>query len=324
MTRLLFEHHPRIGHRYVSELRARVRHESGGYLVATNRDGFRTREFTARSTPGRQRVLLFGDSFTAGDGVSNGRRFGDLLERVLPDLEVLNFGLPATGTDQQYLSYLEYAAGLGHDLVVIAVLVENIRRVMAPYRGFVHRGTVVCYAKPYFTADDGRLTLHNVPVRRDPLDSDELQAAIDRSQLAEVTQGFGYGRPVPEYDDPEGPAWQLLRLILTSWIRDEQQRRPGHLSPVMVVPLPLFSHVEGDADPTSYQARFAELAASTGCHLHDPLPDLLHYPQDERRAFRFVKDIHPTPAGHHALAASMAPALERALASQRPSNEGRP
>ena len=57
-----------------------------------------------RSTPGyvkpqrRMRVLVFGDSFTAGDGVSNGSRYSDVLETLLPPpTEVHNFGLPGSG-----------------------------------------------------------------------------------------------------------------------------------------------------------------------------------------------------------------------------------
>ena len=42
-----------------------------------------------------------GDSFTAADGVSNRQRYSDLLEARLPGIEVYNFGLPGTGTDQQ-------------------------------------------------------------------------------------------------------------------------------------------------------------------------------------------------------------------------------
>ncbi len=43
------------------------------------------------------------------------------------------------------------------------------------------------------------------------------------------------------------------------------------------------------------------------------LPDLLRYPAEQRRRFRFEKDVHPTPEGHEALAASLAPALARVL-----------
>lgn len=80
------------------------------------------------------------------------------------------------------------------------------------------------------------------------------------------------------------------------------------------MPLPLPQHLDQVCDAGPYQRRFAELARDTGCALHDPLPDLLAYPAAVRRAFRWPTDIHFTPAGHQAVAKSMAPALEQLLA----------
>ena len=106
--RQIFKYDPIIGYRYIPGLRARIPHEGGGYLFQVNSSGFRCRhDFTPRKKEGKRRILLFGDSFTAGDGVSDGKRFGDILEELIPDLEVYNFGLPGSGTDQQYLAYRE-------------------------------------------------------------------------------------------------------------------------------------------------------------------------------------------------------------------------
>ena len=130
----MFEYHPKIGYRFVPGLKARMPHESGGYLMRVNQSGFRCdHEFVQAKSNTTRRILLFGDSFTAGDGVSNPKRYGDLLEKILDNVEVYNFGLPGTGTDQQYLAYQEFARTLEHNLLIIAVLVENIRRVAAHY-----------------------------------------------------------------------------------------------------------------------------------------------------------------------------------------------
>ncbi len=43
MTRQLFQYDPTIGYHFVPNLKARVEHEAGGYLLRTNRDGFRCR-----------------------------------------------------------------------------------------------------------------------------------------------------------------------------------------------------------------------------------------------------------------------------------------
>lgn len=325
MSRQLLEYHPVFGHRFIPNLKARVPHESGGYLVRVNSSGFRcNREFVPGRQPGIRRVLVFGDSFTAGDGVANEKRYTDLLESQIPHLEVYNFGLPGTGTDQQYLVYRELAAGIDHDVLLISVLVENIRRVAARFRLYLDdQGQQVCFAKPYYEQVNGKLVLHNVPPSKDPIPVSELpgdqSGFVDRggrfSLLRKLTAAAGVKelaqrltryQPLPDYDRPQNNVWQLMRAILEEWIG-------GHAKRVILMPIPLHQYVEETADPSAYQERFRELAAATGCILHDPLPDLLRYSAGERRGFRFEQDVHLTPQGHAALAASLAPVLSRVL-----------
>ena len=121
----LFQHHPVIGYTFIPNLKTRIEHESGGYLVRTNAAAFRSEhEFSNPKTNGKCRVLLFGDSFTAGDAVSNKHRFGDVLETLIPDIEVYNFGLSGTGTDQHYLVWHEIANKFEYDVVVIVAQVD--------------------------------------------------------------------------------------------------------------------------------------------------------------------------------------------------------
>jgi hypothetical protein len=330
MWRQIFEYHPVIGHRYVPNLKARVPFDGGGYLTRVNEAGFRSEHpFRQARTSGFRRLLLFGDSYTAAEGVSNPQRYSDILEANVGGLEVYNFGLPGTGTDQQYLVWRELAAGVEHDLVVIAVFVENIRRIGARYRlYFDDAGRKVIYAKPYYTLADGNLHLHQVPPPRQPVELSELsaeeRAAVDEGGrfllLRQVATALGaksflqrhtHYQPLPEYDSSETPAWRLMRAILTKWVGEIGMEK------VLLMPLPLYQYVEELADPAPYQARFAELAHELGCALHDPLPDLLRYSPAERRQFRFEKDPHPTPEGHRALAASLQPMVERLLPPRR-------
>ena len=83
---------------------------------------------------------------------------------------------------------------------------------------------------------------------------------------------------------------------------------------MVLLPIPLPQHLDETSDPAAYQARFAELAAELGCHLHDPLPDLLAIAPPDRRQLRWQKDIHFTPAGHVALAKSLASSIAPILA----------
>ena len=330
--RQLYEYHPVVGYRYIPGLKARIPHEGGGYLMQVNEQGFRAdRPFARARTPGHRRVLVFGDSFTAGDAVPNRLRYTDLLETRLPEagtppVEVYNFGLSSTGTDQHYLIWREFARDIEHDLVVIAVFVENIRRVVAQFRP--HRdefGRERIYAKPYYELVDGQLQLHHVPPRREPYDERDMPAseadtvdqggrfpllrkAATRLGVRETLQRLTRYQPLPQYASATHPDWLLMRAILSLWI--------GQLDcPVLLMPLPLPQHLDQTCDASGYQARFAELARDIGCRLHDPLPDLLRIPAVERRRLRWEQDIHFTPAGHAALAASMTPVLADMLAN---------
>jgi lysophospholipase L1-like esterase len=326
--RRLFAPHAVYGHRFIPDLKARVPCDDGHYLLRTNSCGFRSNcDFEPKKLPSHFRILVFGDSFTAGDSVRNEDRYTDLLENSLPATEVLNFGVSGTGTDQQYLIFREEAAAFEYDLLVISVLVENIRRIAARYRPYQDEtGATVYFAKPYFELGPaGDLALRGTPVAPEPLRADELPP----DELTHVDQGgrfaalrsvanalgardllqkvTGY-QPVPDYDHPDDPAWCLMRAILERWIAEAR-------APVILFPLPLYQHVEETSSPIGYQARFAELSDPPRVRVHDPLPDLMRYDLPTRRSFRFEHDIHPTPLAHRALAASLAEAVRPLLAN---------
>lgn len=322
MNRALFEYHPTVGYKFIPGLKSRVQHEGGGYLVKTNNLGFRSDIDFQFKKSDKKRVLVFGDSFTAGDGVSNKFRYTDLLEHSLPNTEIYNFGLPGSGTDQQYLLFQEYAQQFEHDLLIISVLVENIRRVNASYRYFLDAtNEVMVWQKPFFEINNGDLVLKNTPVNPKPMSLRELNGEdkkkvdtggkfeplrkfINRLGMKDFIQKIVRFQPVPEYNKANSPQWILMKTILEFWIRESKV-------PVLLVPIPLFHHVEESASSRKYQTRFKEL--STSCKVHDPLPDLLKYDAQTRRSFRFEKDIHLTQKGHQALADSILPTLIKSL-----------
>jgi lysophospholipase L1-like esterase len=309
-------------------VKSRIPFESGGYLMRTNAAGFRSdREFVKPRTPGTFRAVLFGDSQTAGFGVSNAQRYSDVVERLVPNLEVYNYALDGTSTDQQYLAYLD-CADVEHDLIIVGMHIESIVRVASRFAlSSGAQGEEVIYARPYFSVEQGELVLHHVPVPKAPLARGTISAEdashVDRGlpyaglrnmlkkvRLRDLVQRITRFQPVPEYESTTNTKWLLLRKILETWIR-------GSDAPVLLFLLPMWPFIERSSDPTGYQARFRELANDTGCHLHDPLPDLWQHTAEERRAFRFKVDSHFSAKGHHALAASLAPAIERIMAANK-------
>ena len=304
---------PDVGYTFIPNLKIRVLHESGGYLLQTNDLGFRSGPV---DTSDRKQILVFGDSFTAGDGVSNGKRWTDELARLIPRVDVHNFGLPGTGTDQQYLAWRKFAAHRPCDLLVVVVLVENVRRITAAYRPVEGPGGEPMFkAKPYFKLANGVLERHHDPVPVDHValaalagEADQggrfpgLRKFIRKVGLQQVMQSLTAYQPVPDYDDPQSAGWQLMQAILSRWAAE-------CAAPMVIVPLPLYQHVEETADARPYQARFSELAATIGRPVVDPLPALRAHSVAERRAFRFARDVHLTPQGHAATANALAPAI---------------
>lgn len=329
MTRLLYEYHPVVGYRFVPGVRARVRHEGGGYLVRANAAGFRSdHEVHAAPVPGRTRLFLFGDSYTAGEGVSNADRFGEQLEARLPGLEIHNFGLPGSGTDQQYLAWRELARDAAHDVLLLCPMVENVRRNPDTHRltQSASDGKLVLRAKPYFTLQGDTLALQHQPVPKQVLAQDRLPADARASNLQPEGGSRGAARRLvdavdarlpgfrglthrlrgvawpPEYERPDDPGWRLMRAILLQWMRESRV-------PVLLCPLPTFAHIDGDLRPDGYLARFGEVAREGGAQFIDILPALHRRSSKDRHRMRFEHDEHPTPFGHRCLAEALQPAL---------------
>jgi hypothetical protein len=331
MARNVFEYHPLTGYRFIPGIKARIRHEGGGYLVKVNRAGFRCEhEATPRKPDGVFRILLFGDSYTAGDGVSNHFRFGDILESLIPRVEVLNFGLPNSGTDQQYLTWREFAAGLEHDLLLICPMVENIQRNLQTHR-LTHSAfddRLVLRPKPYFILENGALVLHHSPVPKEAVVDREILTNTDgtkgaihqffRKLTRSVEQrvpGFRCltqrlrGLALPEeYNSRQHPAWLLMRAILHRWVKESR-------SPVIICPIPTFSHIGGCIRSGPYLERFSELGHELGVEVIDVLPQLLSEQRKVRGELRFPHDEHPTPICHQIIAQVMASRVNEGISA---------
>jgi len=339
MSQALMKYHPRIGYTYMPNAKLRIPWGNGGYLVRTNAAGYRSeREFVNERKPGTYRALLFGDSQSAGDGVNNAQRYSDLLEKLLPDFELNNYSLSGTGPDQQYLAYQEQSA-VQHDLLIIPLYVENLRRVNSRFlKSRDANGEEYIRAKPYYLIEKGELVLHHVPVPKtawteQTLPPEQLQhcymsQAVPQTAVAKHLSGGVKAvlkkvlpegvrravktaamhsekfRPVPEFDEADNPAWLVMRGILEAWIKSSR-------TPVLVVPIPHYFFISSPRDAAGYQARFRELAEATKCNLYDPLPELLKLSAEDRGGLWSDSSGHPSIRGHEILANLLAPEIER-------------
>jgi hypothetical protein len=96
-----------------------------GHKFKTNYLGFREKNFEGKKPPNTFRILVFGDSYTYGAGVSEDHRFTNLLEGFLNKkggakrYEVLNFGVAGYNTDQERDLMEAMLRWIECDLVVI-------------------------------------------------------------------------------------------------------------------------------------------------------------------------------------------------------------
>jgi len=335
---MLVRYHPVIGHMFVPNLRARLPNETGGYFMVTNSLGFRSDfEFVERKGV-MPRILMFGDSYTAGDNCVNADRYSDQLARML-DAEVYNYGLSGSGTDQQLLIYREFARNVERDLIVICVQIDSMRRIQASHRESIDRASRerLLVPKPYFTLGEGELTLHNVPVPRErpragTLDitamagahglngwkESALRAYRQSSRLAPLrkwarsdlvrlkSEAYRLSgvQPYPEFKVPDSPQWKLMRAILEEFIREAAP------TPVLVVPTPTWEFYLHGVEPI-YQKLFDKLQdPARGVHVLDISNPLIRQPWKTRQRYSFKVGGHFTPFANEKVARLMAGCIE--------------
>jgi len=107
----------------------------------------------ARTIDDQVRVLVLGDSFTAGDGVEESCRWTELVEAsVAPRAQLINAGVPAYAADQELLWYQSVGVQYEVDAVVFVHFEENLVRIGIPYFAYEPR-----FLKPTLVLREGQL-----------------------------------------------------------------------------------------------------------------------------------------------------------------------
>ena len=127
-----------------------------GKVVNSNSKGLRGKtEYSYARVPGKQRIVVLGDSFTFGTDVSDNETFPHDLESALPNTEVLNLGVQGYGQDQMLLYLQEEGAKYHPDVVLLGFMFMDTNRNLWNFFAF---------AKPKFEMTPEGLKLTNVPV----------------------------------------------------------------------------------------------------------------------------------------------------------------
>lgn len=164
-------------------------------------------------------VLFFGDSYVDGpEPIAT--KLPQLLDPLLENRHVVNYGVSGYGVDQIYLRFLDAHTRFKNPIVLIGIQDRDLDRTILSIRGG---------QKPVLAIEDGELVPGNLPisdtmsfVRAHPV---ELDSYLLRFGLMRLRR-LGLERPIDRllgYDDRQDMKVRLNRKILESFKEEAQK-----------------------------------------------------------------------------------------------------
>jgi hypothetical protein len=258
----------------------------------TNARGWRDAEFDPADRA-RARVLALGDSFTWGAGVDDGERWTDELERIVPALDVWNWGVNAWGPDQALRALESEGLSDAPDAVVAQVFLGNDLSDVLFARHFD-------WPKPYFAPQGAELRL--VPPQRSA--DVVLRESCYLGELAFRVLGGALERNVraPELADVDGV------LLVASIV--ERMARGCAVAGARFVCVLVHEREHVAGAPTETALRLEALLRGRGVtvlSLRDAFAERLRVGDE-----LYLADGYWSPAGHALAAREIATALAAA------------
>lgn len=278
--------------------------------VRINGAGWRDRERSVDKPAGTRRIAVLGDSFTWGHGVEDEQMYTRLMEERMPGVEVLNFGLSASATDQQLLILKETALGYHPDMVLVMVSRND-------FSGNVQE-TEGSYPKPrYVLEESGALHLTHVPVPRVSWFSRFHYRLRRRSGLLNFLESVAQARA--ERTSPGDAASARPGtdpFAVTCALLLEMRREASAAGAKLVVALaPSNAHTYPETIPAVETRRF-QVIRDLGARESIPVIDLVPAFRDAARVngrteLHYARDRHWNAAGHAVAARELARQIER-------------
>jgi hypothetical protein len=113
-----------------------------------NSKGFRDRETSVDGLSEKFRIIALGESTVFGEGVDYGRRFTEIIENALDNVEVINMGVWGFGADQSLLQLERDGFQFKPDAVILFVIEDFFERCKLYQRGRA--------VKPRFVLNDNK------------------------------------------------------------------------------------------------------------------------------------------------------------------------
>lgn len=112
---------------YVPRASVTVEYPPYHAVFDTNAAGLRGPEVPVERTPGRRRIVVLGDSFAWGHGVSAGLAFPEVIDAALPDTDVVNLGVPGYDLAKLLAFYRRVGRRYRPDLVIVSICQNDFR-----------------------------------------------------------------------------------------------------------------------------------------------------------------------------------------------------
>lgn len=144
-----------VGWRLAPNARRHYDKETQPYFIAINSKGLRDVEHTYEKPAGVYRIVVIGDSFVFGaGGVEPAKRFTDILQASTNNTEVINMGVPAYGSDQEYLYLANEGLRYHPDLVILCAFYNDFSESFSTLNPSNGR------PKGYLSLDGDQLVFH--------------------------------------------------------------------------------------------------------------------------------------------------------------------
>ena len=273
------------GWKLLPNITKRVLHERQPYTITTNSRGLRDKEYSYDRQATLFRIVVMGDSQTFGlGGVEFPETFAKRLEDSAPSLQVINMGVPAYSTDQEYL-YLQSEGIRYHpNLVLLAVFANDFVITFNSWDGSI--GLPKCY----FTLNGGNLQYH--PPNASLLfkwSRWSYLSGILIKRFRGLSRGAGW-QPAPKLNTIEQQ--ELFKRLLIGM--HKICRSAGAEFLVMYIPY------RGQKRQLVMQEAMAEAAAKDGFQVLDLTATLLE--ANQLQPAYIDRDIHLNRRGHQIVA----------------------
>ncbi len=129
---------PVFGWRLIESKTTRLRWQGYDYAITSNSLGFPGPDFPTHKPSSMYRVMTVGGGFTSAEGVDTEFAWPRVLERIMNrndtggKVEVLNFAVTGFGPSQYATVVAEYAPIYRPDVIVVALIPNDFRKVMTP------------------------------------------------------------------------------------------------------------------------------------------------------------------------------------------------